>query len=89
MKVLMVLLSAQTTYVGKVLFLNCDPETSRPIRIQNFLSNNISETLRGINLNFCIEEISIKSDVEKMKVIKYQNLLFRYIIISFLSILWP
>ena len=44
----------QVSYLGKLWFLRYGPKCSQPIRLQNFLINNISRTNHWNNLIFCM-----------------------------------
>ena len=45
---------AQIPYLGKFWFLRYGPKCSQPIRLQDFLINNISRTNQWNSLVFCI-----------------------------------
>ena len=54
----------QIPYLGKFLFLGLGPKCSQPIRLQDFLINDISRTNKSNNLIFCmlIQIHKLKSD---------------------------
>ena len=55
MKVLLVFqLSTKTACLGKIWFLRYGLKTSRPIRMQDSLNCNISQTSWDLNLSFCM-----------------------------------
>ena len=67
MKVLLVFqLSTKAACLGKIWFLRYVFKTSRPIRMQDSLNCNISQTSWDLNLSFCLWLTSIKQPIHSV-----------------------